>query len=479
MNGYLQKYEAIIGLEVHVELKTERKIFCSCESKFGGEPNTRVCPICYGMPGALPVLSDEAVELAVRAGIVLGCRINRESSFDRKNYYYPDLPKGYQITQYRTPICVGGAVPIETASGKRSIGLQRIHLEEDAGKLIHRGEHTLVDYNRCGVPLIEIVSLPEMRTPDEAKAYLDSLRRLLSYSDVSDCKMNEGSLRCDVNVSVRRRGEIEYGNRCELKNLNSVNFVGRALEYEIKRQCAILDEGGTVECETRRYNEDSGVTERMRSKETATDYRYIAEPNIPVLVLADAYVEKVKMRMPKSAEEISHALMSEYCVKATDAELLTRSYSVARYFMRCAECTEYKTLCANLFISEVAPKLDDEQAGEYISAENLGEICNLFGRGSVTSVTAKKLVHMSAVSGEAPISIAERENLLKITDPAEIARYAEAAVAANDRAVSDYLRGKLTVIKQFVGAVMRATGGRADPVIAEVEIKRALDKRVK
>ncbi len=479
MSGYTQKYEAIIGLEVHVELKTARKIFCACESKFGGEPNTRVCPICYGMPGALPVLSDEAVELAVRAGVVLGCHINRESSFDRKNYYYPDLPKGYQITQYRTPICVGGAVPIETALVKRSIGLQHIHLEEDAGKLIHRGEHTLVDYNRCGVPLIEIVSKPEMRTPDEAKAYLDSLRRLLSYSGVSDCKMNEGSMRCDVNVSVRRLGESGYGNRCELKNLNSVNFVGRALEYEINRQCAILEEGGAVECETRRYNEDTGATERMRAKETATDYRYIAEPNIPVLVLSDEYIEKVKMRIPKSAEEISHTLMSEYGVRATDAELLTRSYDVARYFMRCAERTEYKTLCANLFISEVVPKLDGDLSGEYISAENLGEICNLFGRGSVTSVTAKKLVHMSASSGDSPLSIAESENLLKITDPVEIARYAESAVAADGRAVDDYLRGKLTVVKQFVGAVMRATGGRADPAIAEAEIKRALDRCVK
>lgn len=468
---YADKYEAVIGLEVHVELKTQRKIFCDCESRFGGEPNTRVCPICYGMPGALPRLSLETVELAVRAGIVLGCRINKESTFDRKNYYYPDLPKGYQITQYRTPICSGGGVPI----GERTVGLERIHIEEDAGKLIHRDGVTLVDYNRCGVPLIEIVSLPEMHTPDEAKAYLNSLRKLLTYSGVSDCKMNEGSLRCDVNVSVHRKGSGERGKRCELKNLNSVNFVGRALEYEIERQCAILEEGGEVITETRRYNEDTGCTERMRSKESAVDYRYIAEPNIPALCLSDEYIEDVKRQMPKSADEVACELITDYGVKPADAELITRSPSLAAYFIRCASGTEYRSLCANIFIGEVVPKLDDGLEGEYVAAEYLSEICDLFGGGRVTSPTAKKLVHMCAESGESPMAIAEHENLLKITNPREIRVFAEAAVASDEKALADYRRGKTAVLKQFLGSVMRATGGRADPLITEEVIRSILD----
>jgi len=468
---YSDKYEAVIGLEVHVELKTAKKIFCDCESKFGGEPNTRVCPICYGMPGALPHLSREAVELAVRAGVVLGCHINKESTFDRKNYYYPDLPKGYQITQYRTPICTGGGVPI----GDRTIGLERIHIEEDAGKLIHRDGVTLVDYNRCGVPLIEIVSHPEMHTPDEAKAYLNSLRKLLTYSGVSDCKMNEGSLRCDVNVSVHREGESKYGNRCELKNLNSVNFVGRALEYEIKRQCEILEAGGDVVIETRRYNEDTGCTERMRSKETAVDYRYLAEPNIPTLRLSDEYIENVKRQMPKSADEVSLELTSKFGVKSADAEIITRNPDIAAYFMRCASGTEYKSICANLFIGEVLPNLGDDYECEYINYDHLALICDIFGDGKVTSPMAKKLIHMAAELNESPLTIANREKLLKIIDPDEIRVYAESAVAADEKALADYRRGKATVIKQFLGYVMRATGGRADPIIAEEVIKKVLN----
>jgi aspartyl-tRNA(Asn)/glutamyl-tRNA(Gln) amidotransferase subunit B len=262
-------YEAVIGLEVHVELKTESKVFCSCSTHFGDEPNTNVCPTCLGMPGTLPVLNKRAVDLAVMCGLAFGCMINRESHFDRKNYYYPDLPKGYQITQYEVPICEGGFVPITVDGKERQIELTRIHIEEDAGKLIHRGDTTLVNYNRAGVPLCEIVSEPDMHTPDEAKAYLESLRRILSYIGVSDCKMNEGSLRCDVNVSVKRKDSDELGVKCEIKNLNSINYVGKALEDEIDRQICILEDGGEIRSETRRYNEDSGKTEHMRYKETA------------------------------------------------------------------------------------------------------------------------------------------------------------------------------------------------------------------
>ena len=296
-----QKYTAVIGLEVHVELKTETKIFCSCKTTFGAEPNTNVCPVCLGMPGALPVLGKKQVELAVRAGLALGCKINRRSWFDRKNYFYPDLPKGYQITQFEKPICEGGAVPITVNGENKTIRLNRIHMEEDAGKLLHRDNETLIDYNRAGVPLIEIVGEPDIRTSDEAKAYLTSLRRILSYIGVSDCKMNEGSLRCDVNVSVMPEGSRLYGIKCEIKNVNSINYVGRAIDDEIARQVSLLEKGADIVPETRRFNEETGRCEKMRDKEKAVDYRYFTEPNIPPIILTDDYINNVRKKYAAAA----------------------------------------------------------------------------------------------------------------------------------------------------------------------------------
>lgn len=476
MKDYLNKYEAVIGLEVHAELKTKTKIFCACSAEFGGEPNTHVCPVCLGMPGALPVLSGQSVELAVTAGIVLGCKINNSSFFDRKNYFYPDLPKGYQITQFEHPICSGGAVPIEIDGEWRSIHLERIHLEEDAGKLTHGEQGTLVDYNRCGVPLIEIVSLPEIHTAEEAKAYLNSLRRLLSFSKVSDCKMNEGSLRCDVNISVRKRGERELGKRCEIKNLNSVNYVGRAIEYEIERQCEILEEGGTVSSETRRFNEDKGVTEKMRSKEKSVDYRYVAEPNIPPLFISDAYIEKIKRQMPKTVYEVCDDLEKEFGVNHNDSQTITRSQCTVNYFTACIVETRYKNIGINLFIGEIIPKIQEDFVDFYISPQHFAEICNLFGEGKIVSGTAKKLIHMCHDSGESPLAIAENENMLKILDSEIISEHAKNAILSNEKAVNDYFKGKTAVVKQLIGEVMRATGGRADPIVTEKEITRILSR---
>lgn len=469
----VRDYEAVIGLEVHVELKTGRKIFCACPAEFGVKPNTNVCPICLGMPGALPVLDSLAVEYAVRAGAALKCRINNVSAFDRKNYFYPDLPKGYQITQYFTPICEGGFVPIETDGEKRSIGLERIHIEEDAGRLVHRGSTTEIDYNRCGVPLIEIVSLPDIRTPAEAKAYLTSLRRMLLFAGVSDCRMNEGSLRCDVNISLRRRGDSDYGVKCEIKNVNSINYVGRALEYEIERQAELLDRGETVPAETRRYNEDSGRTERMRAKEAVVDYRYFAEPNLPPLVLSDEYINEVKRHLPKMPDEICAELIDEFGIKPEIAYLITEEPDTAEYFMECALATEYKPTCANLFVGEVMAKLP-ENGGRYIKPEYLAEICVLLAEGRVVSGSAKELIHLSFMRDESPLELAKTENMLKMTDEAAIGGIVDEVILENERTIADIKRGKTNAKKQLIGGVMRKTGGLADPSV----VQKIIDERI-
>ena len=468
-------YEAVIGLEVHVELKTGRKIFCSCRAHFGDTPNSCVCPVCLGMPGALPVLSDEAVTLAVRAGLALGCRINRRSWFDRKNYYYPDLPKGYQITQLERPICEGGAVPIETSEGKRSVPLIRIHMEEDAAKLIHRGGETLVDYNRAGVPLIEIVSEPAMRTPEEAKAYLNALRRILSYMGVSDCRMNEGSLRCDVNISVRRRGDPDLGVKCEIKNVNSVNYVGRALEEEILRQTALLEAGEEIRPETRRFNEDTGKTEKMRDKEGAVDYRYYTEPNLPPIVLTDEWMAAVTASMPPMPDDAAAALIRDFGVKPENAVLLTASVWLTDYYTRCAAATPYPAVCESLFVGEILERLGRDEEREYLPPEALAAICALMGEGKIVSGQAKRLVHLAAESGEDPAVIAGRESMLKISDEDALAPYVDAAISASEKAVADYRRGKVAAIRQILGTVMRESGGRADPLVAG----RMLEERLK
>ena len=461
------RYEAVIGLEVHVELKTGRKIFCTCPASFGAEPNTQVCPTCLGMPGTLPVLDETAVEYAVRAGLALNCRINRTSWFDRKNYFYPDLPKGYQITQNDCPICLGGAVPIETDAGTKQIRLTRIHMEEDAGKLIHRGGITEIDCNRCGVPLIEIVSEPDMRTPEEAKAYLNSLRRILLYLGVSDCRMNEGSLRCDVNVSVRPQGSEGFGVKCEIKNLNSVNYVGRALEYEIARQVKILEEGGVVESETRRYNEDRGVTEKMRRKETVVDYRYFAEPNLPPLCISEEYIASVKRSMPKMPGERADELCERYGLRRDTAELLVQTPRLAQYFEDCAAHTEYKTICANLFVGEILPAVGEECSEIYIEPASLGVISTLLGDGVIVSGNAKRLIHLSKEHGGDPKAIAEKERMIKITDETVLLPVVREALAANPKVLADVRRGKLSAKKQLMGHVMRATSGGADPILTE------------
>lgn len=467
------KYTAVIGLEVHVELKTDTKIFCGCKTEFGAEPNTNVCPVCLGMPGALPVLGERQVELAVRAGLALGCKINRRSWFDRKNYFYPDLPKGYQITQFEMPICEGGEVPITVDGVKKSIRLNRIHMEEDAGKLLHRDNETLIDYNRAGVPLIEIVGEPDIRTADEAKAYLTSLRRILSYIGVSDCKMNEGSLRCDVNVSVMPVESELYGIKCEIKNVNSINYVGRAIEDEIERQISLLENGIEVVPETRRFNEDSGKCEKMRDKEKAVDYRYFTEPNIPPIVLDDNYINNVRKNMPPLPDEVADEITKTCGVKAEDAYLITSNKNAAEYLMRCASLTEYKRELANLFISEIMPVIDEDET-EYIAPSAFAEIAKMYGCGKIVSGNAKKLVHLTKETGESPLVIAENKNMLKITDETVLSEFVRSAISENQKAVADYLGGKKNAIKTLLGSVMKKSHGAADPIVTEKLIEKAV-----
>lgn len=482
MNTVNEKYEAVIGIEVHVELKTDSKIFCPCSTHFGDAPNSNICPVCMGMPGTLPVLNEKAVELALRAGLAFGCTLNRTSWFDRKNYYYPDLPKGYQITQNEMPVCIGGYVEIIADGETKKIRLNRIHIEEDAAKLLHRGDETLIDYNRSGVPLIEIVSEPDIRTSGEAKSYLDVLRRTLSFIGVSDCRMNEGSLRCDVNVSVRERGSGEMGIKCEIKNLNSVNFVGRAIEYEIKRQSALLDAGADVEPETRRYCEEDSTTVLMRKKESAVDYRYFTEPDIPPVILTDEYISRVAENMPALPRNAEEELVRDYGVKREAAVIISASAEIMELYKTYAAA--FGSSCGdgagetavNLFVSEIVPLCENGIPDSIITPENFAEAVHMFTSGEVVSGVARQLIRMSAEEKLPPMVIAKRNNMLKIKDRGELIRYANDAIRECGKAAEDYKAGKKTAIKQLMGHVMRASGGFADPVLCGEILEEILGK---
>lgn len=459
------KYEAVIGLEVHVELKTRSKAFCSCPTDFGAVPNTNVCPVCAGMPGALPVLNKEAVRLALKAAMVLGCEITREMWFDRKNYFYPDLPKGYQITQHDRPIGRNGKVSVDCPAGKKDIRIERIHIEEDAGKLIHKGENSYLDCNRCGIPLAEIVSMPDMNSAEEAKAYLEFLRRNLSYLGVSDCKMNEGSMRCDINVSLREKGCETLGTKVEIKNLNSINYAGRAIDYEIKRQSELLDNGQSVVAETRRFDENSGKTESMRKKETEVDYRYFAEPDIPSIVLSDDFIGKVRSEIGMLPREAEKELIEKYGLRPEDAELIASTPEMTSLFHSFAMATDRRDECTSLFVSEIVN--DSTGINKNIESACFGKICNYMADGKIVSGVARKLVGKCAQSGKDPDVVIKEEDLMIINDEEEIKRLVAEAIAAFPKALADFRAGKTAAAKQIVGAVMRNSRGKANPLLAE------------
>lgn len=468
-------YEMVIGLEVHVELKTKTKIFCACPTTFGAAPNTQCCPVCMGFPGTLPVLNRQVVHYAVLAGLATGCTIARYSKQDRKNYFYPDLPKAYQISQYDLPLCVGGHLTVETEAGEKRIGITRIHIEEDAGKLVHDPEKgTLIDCNRCGVPLIEIVSEPDIRTPQEAVAYLHKLKAVIEYTGVSDCRMQEGSLRCDVNLSIHKKDE-PFGTRTEMKNLNSFTSVQRAIEEEYRRQVEAVKKGEAIVQETRRFDQTTGKTSSMRRKENANDYRYFPDPDLAPIVLSDEVIAGWRKELPQLPDVRKAAYMADYGLTAYAAEQLVSSKYLADYFETAAQSTAAVKMLANLMISEVFRLLDGEDAKIPLNPAALAKIADMTEQSLISVGTAKKTIDALWNTPEAPEEYVTRMGLMQISDEAVLAEYVRKAIDTHPEMVAGYRQGKLTLKNALMGVAMGLSGGKANPVVLQKLMDAALD----
>ena len=463
----LKDYEMVIGLEVHVELKTATKIFCGCSTRFGAPPNTQCCPVCTGMPGSLPVLNGKVVEYAVMAGLATNCTIATYSKQDRKNYFYPDLPKAYQISQYELPLCSRGYLDIETEAGKKRIGITRIHIEEDAGKLTHvEGRGTLIDCNRCGVPLIEIVSEPDMRSAEEARAYLQKLRAVILYTGVSDCKMNEGSLRCDVNLSIRKKGCDTLGTRTEMKNLNSFQSVVRAIEYEFARQVSVLEEGGEVVQETRRFDMSTGKTSSMRSKENADDYRYFPDPDLVPILVSEALRRELAERIPVLPDQRKAQYQAQYGLSSLTAEALVTRKDIADYFEAVAQGTRYPLLAANLVAGEVARLCPEEQAIP-VAPEHIASLADLLGEGRVNGSTCKRVVALLFQEDQEPGALIEAQGLQQISDEKVLLPLAREVLEQSQKVVSDLQRGNKNAFHALVGQMMKKTQGKGNPQVIQ------------
>jgi aspartyl-tRNA(Asn)/glutamyl-tRNA(Gln) amidotransferase subunit B len=469
--GVLAKYEVVIGLEVHVQLGTRTKIFCGCAVEFGSAPNTNVCPVCLGLPGALPVLSRQAVELAIVAALALHCNVNSFSRFARKNYFYPDLPKGYQISQYDQPLAEHGYLDIFVGTERKRVGVTRVHMEDDAGKSIHDGfkdseRYTYVDLNRSGTPLIEIVSEPDMRSSDEAYAYLTEIKQVLQYIGVSDCDMEKGQLRCDANVSVRLKGAEKFGTKAEVKNLNSFRFLKMALEYEIRRQVEVIESGGKVVQETRLYNAETGQTVGMRSKEHAHDYRYFPEPDLVPLRVSKLWLDKVKSELPELPQDRRDRFVNDYGLREYDAEVLTLTRAIGDYFEEALKISGDGRATANWVIGDLMGMLKaaGKEIGESpVSSRHLGELVALIVNGELTGKLAKEILPKMFETGDAPQTIMEREGLKQISDAGALEKMVDGVLAANPKQVEQYKGGKTTVIGFLVGQVMKASRGQANP----------------
>ncbi|MBQ9562269.1 MAG: Asp-tRNA(Asn)/Glu-tRNA(Gln) amidotransferase subunit GatB [Lachnospiraceae bacterium] len=475
----MRAYETVIGLEVHVELSTKTKIFCGCPTRFGAEPNTQICPVCTGMPGALPVLNREVAKDAIAAGLALNCEITRVSRFDRKNYFYPDNPQNYQISQLYAPICRNGYLTVETESGPKRIGIHEIHMEEDAGKCIHDPSSgcTLVDYNRSGVPLLEIVSEPDMRSGEEAVAYLEKLRERLRYLGISDCRMQEGSMRADVNLSVRPAGSETLGTRTEMKNLNSFRSVLRAAANESARQIEILERGEAVVQESRRWDDERGESYSMRSKEDAQDYRYFPEPDLLPLRVDDAWIEAVRVRQPEFREEKTERFLREYEIPAYDVGILTSAKRLADLFEEASAICGKPKKVSNWLMTETMrlcreKGVDPEDLA--FSAEHLAALVELADAGEINSTVAKQVFLRVFEEDADPVRIVEEEGLRTVSDRGELSTAVELMIRENPKPVQDYLNGKKKAIGFLVGQVMRAMQGRADPEAVREEIARRL-----
>ncbi|PTX60792.1 aspartyl/glutamyl-tRNA(Asn/Gln) amidotransferase subunit B [Melghirimyces profundicolus] len=464
----MTRFETVIGLEVHAELSTESKIFCGCSTEFGAPPNTHTCPICLGHPGTLPVLNRRAVEFAMKAALALNCKIAEVSKFDRKNYFYPDLPKAYQISQYDQPIGQNGWIEIEVGGEKKRIGITRVHLEEDAGKLNHseNGDGSLVDYNRVGVPLIEIVSEPDMRSPEEGRAYLEKLKQILQYTGVSDVKMEEGSLRCDANISLRPAGSREFGTKTEMKNLNSFRNVERALKYEEERQARVLSEGGTIVQQTMRWLENENRTKVMRSKEEAHDYRYFPEPDLVQLQIDRSWKEEVKKSLPELPDARRERYMKEFGLSAYDADLLTATKKIADFYDQVAAEGADPKSAANWVSSELLGYLnnqDRELEDTRITPSSLASMIQLIEKGTISSKIGKKVFKELVENGGDPAKIVEEKGWVQISDEGKLKEIVTEVVEANPQSVEDYKNGKDRALGFLVGQVMKATKGKANP----------------
>lgn len=480
------KYEAVIGLEVHTELRTATKIFCSCKTSFGAEPNTNVCPVCLGLPGVLPVLNKKVLEFAVRTGLALNCEISRYSKFDRKNYYYPDLPKNFQTSQYDLPICEHGHLDIEVDGKKSTVRITRAHMEEDAGKLVHHGtsitdsDYSLVDYNRTGTPLLEIVSEPDIRSAKEAVAYMEKLRAILQYCGVSDCKMEEGSLRCDANVSVRPVGQKELGTKTEIKNINSFRGVERAIEYEAMRQAQLLEDGGTVVQETRTWDEKEGVTKSMRKKEEANDYRYFPEPDLVPFTVSDEYIEEIRKTLPELPDARKARYMESYGLAAYDADYLTNDKDRADYFEAMVAAGAEPKEAANWLMGDFAKLLSRdnlEMKAAPVQAAAMADLLKLIAKGTISGKIAKQVFAEMWTSGKDPEIIVKEKGLVQISDTGALEELAAKVIAANPQSVADFKAGKKKAVGFLMGQIMKETKGKANPQVVNGILTKMLSEQ--
>jgi len=473
------EFEPVIGLEVHVQLNTESKIFCSCSTRFKAEPNTQTCPVCLGLPGVLPVLNEEALRKAIMAGIALNARIAPYSKFDRKNYFYPDLPKAYQISQFDKPICSGGHIEVRSGEGMKRIGITRAHLEEDAGKSIHSSDPgrrvSYVNFNRTGVPLLEIVSEPEISTSEEAYNYLQKLKMIMKYLDVSDCNMEEGSLRCDVNISLRPRGDVKFGEKVEIKNLNSFKAVRSSIEYEISRQSALLREGERIAQETRLWDADRNVTFSMRSKEEAHDYRYFPEPDLAPVVLDEQYIETIRARIPELPDRKRGRFVEEYRLPEYDAEVLTSARPLADYFEAVIAAGANPKRASNWIMSELLARLEDHESisGFVVTPAGLASLLRLIENGTISGKIAKAVFEEMVARGADPERIVAEKGLTQVTDAGAIEAMIDRVIGENPASVEDFRGGKDRALKFLVGQVMKESKGKANPqLVNEILLKK-------
>jgi len=472
------EFEAVIGLEIHVQMDTETKMFCACRVEFGAEPNTNVCPVCLGMPGSLPVINRKAVEFAVRASLALNCRIHRESIFARKNYFYPDLPKGYQISQYEKPLATEGWLDIELPDGsEKRVRIRRLHLEEDAGKNIHEGNRSYVDLNRAGTPLMEIVTEPDLRSPEEARIFLETLRNVMRYTGVSKADMEKGQLRCDINVSVRPKGSEKLGTRTEIKNVNSFRFVQKALEYEIERQIKVLSEGGEVVQETRTFDPATGKTYTMRTKEEAEDYRYFPDPDLLPLVLEEEWVEEIRKSMPELPHQRLERFLRDYGIGEGEARILVHNKELGDFFEVAVRAGGEPKATVNWLLNDLLGLLREKQVTleeSPVSPESLAELVRLLGKGVISSKIGKEVLREMVETGRSASEIVEEKGLKQITDEGVIREVVLKVVGRFPEEVERFRKGEERLMGFFVGQVMKETRGKADPKLVNRILREVL-----